>query len=90
MARIHFLVKEVSKIQYQAQARREGKSLGQWLREAADEKLEAGRSRKLFTPEELEEFFKKCNDLHEPGGREPDWEETKELLLRTRYPNYDV
>ena len=79
MSRIHFVVRESAKIRYQAQAEREGKSLGQWLREAADEKLEAARPR-LFTVEELEAFAAECDAMHPPGAREPDWEETKTLI----------
>ena len=47
MSRIHFVVKESARLRYQAQADREGKSLGQWLREAADERLAATRPRKF-------------------------------------------
>ena len=39
MTRIHIIVKETAKVRYQDQARREGKSLGEWMREAAEEKL---------------------------------------------------
>ena len=46
MSRIHFVVKETAKMAYQAQARREGKSLGEWLRDAAEEKLAAARPRR--------------------------------------------
>ena len=79
MSRIHFVVREAEKVRYQAQASREGKSLGQWLREAADEKLEAARPR-LFTVEELKAFAAKCDAMHPPGAKEPDWEETKRLI----------
>ncbi len=79
MSRIHFVVKETEKVRYQAQAGREGKSLGQWLREAADARLEATRPR-LYTVEELEAFAAECDALHPPGAREPDWEETKRLI----------
>ena len=79
MSRIHFVVKESAKIRYQAEAEREGKSLGQWLREAADAKVEAGRPR-LATVEELKAFAAKCDALHPPGAREPSWEETKRLI----------
>lgn len=89
MSRIHFVVRETAKMAYQTQARREGKSLGEWLREAADEKLAAARSRK-FTVEELREFAAKCDTLHPPGSREPDWTEIKNMLVETRYPDYDI
>ena len=82
MSRIHFVVKESAKIRYQAQAEREGKSLGQWLREAADVKLEAARPRK-FTVEELKAFAARCDARHAPGAREPDWEDAKRLIGET-------
>ena len=85
MPRIHFIVKETAKVRYQDQADREGKSLGQWMREAAEEKLTASRPRK-FTPAELREFAAACDALHAPGAREPDWEEVKQQLVETRYP----
>ncbi|MDE2877648.1 hypothetical protein [Candidatus Palauibacter soopunensis] len=72
MSRIHFVVKKSARLRYQAQADREGKSLAQWLREAADEKLEAARPR-LFTVEELKAFAAKCDAMHPPGAREPSW-----------------
>ncbi len=74
---------------YQAQARREGKSLGEWLRDAAEEKLAVARPRK-FTVEELREFAARCDARHAPGAREPDWSEVKKMLVKTRYPDYDV
>ena len=86
-ARIHFVARESAKMAYRTQARREGKSLGEWLREAADEKLAAARPRK-FTVEELREFAARCDARHPPGAREPDWPETKRLLVETRYPRY--
>ena len=89
MSRIHFVVKETAKIRYEDQAQREGKSLGQWMREAADEKLAATRPRK-FTVEELREFATRCDALHPPGTREPDWPEVKRRLVGTRYPALEV
>ena len=87
MSRIHFIVEETAKAAYRTQARREGKSLGEWLREAAKEKLAAARPRK-FTVEELREFAARCDARHPPGAREPDWPEVKRLLVETRYPRY--
>lgn len=85
MPRIHFIVKETAKLRYHDQANREGKSLGQWMREAAEEKLTASGPGKL-TPAELREFAAACDELHPPGAREPDWAEVKQLLVETRYP----
>ena len=89
MSRIHFVVREAAKTAYQDQARREGKSLGEWLREAAEEKLTVATTRK-FTVEELREFAARCDALHPPDAREPDWPETKQMLVETRYPDYDM
>ena len=71
MPRIHFVVNETAKIAYQTQASREGKSLGQWMWEAAAGKLAATRPRK-FTLEELERFNAEC-DARRSDQPEPDW-----------------
>ncbi|MCY3548566.1 MAG: hypothetical protein OXH51_03195 [Gemmatimonadetes bacterium] len=89
MSRIHFVVKETAKARYQAQAEREGKSLGRWMREAAEAKLASARPR-LFTVEELREFAARCDARHPPGAREPDWPEVKRMLVETRYPDLEV
>ncbi len=83
MARIHFIVKETAKIRYQDQARREGKSLGAWIREAADEKLASARPRR-FTVEELREFAARCDAMHPPDEREMDWEEMKQIIMDSK------
>ena len=82
-SRIHFVVKETAKMAYQTQARREGKSLGEWLREAADEKLATARPRK-FTVEELRDFAAGCDALHPPGAQEPDWSEAKRIIAESK------
>ena len=83
--RIHIIVKETAKVRYQDQARREGKSLGEWMREAAEEKLAASRPRR-FTTAELREFAAACDVLHPPDASEPDWPEVKRRTVETRYP----
>ena len=88
MSRIHFIVKETAKIRYQDQARREEKSLGEWMREAADEKLASARPRK-FTVEELREFAAKCDARHPPAAREPDWSEIKRMIAESKIAGLD-
>ena len=88
MSRIHFIVKETAKIRYQDQARREEKSLGEWMREAADEKLASARPRR-FTVEELREFAAKCDARHPPGAREPDWPEIKRMIAESKIAGLD-
>lgn len=82
MARIHFVVQEAAKSSYRTQARREGKSLGGWLREAADEKLSAARPRK-FTVAELRAFNAEC-DGRRSDGVEPDWGGAKRVVADSR------
>ena len=43
----------------------------------------APQRRKRFTPEELEEFFKACDAMEDPG-REPDWEEHLRIIDESR------
>ena len=82
MSRIHFVAKETAKAAYRNQAEREGKSLGQWLREAADEKLAAARPRK-FTLQELHAFNAGC-DSRRSEGIEPDWRDAKRVIANSR------
>lgn len=89
MISIHVVVKQAEKIRYQAQAEREGTSLEQWLRDAADEKLARTR-RGRFTVEELREFEAACDARHPPGAREPDWPEIKRMLTETRYRRWEI
>jgi len=81
-ARIHILVREADKVRYGRQAEREGKSLGAWLREAAEEKLAAVERRRFDGPEALRAFFEAC-DAREPGV-EPDSEEHRKVIERSR------
>lgn len=82
MARIHFVVSETAKTAYRDQARREGKSLGQWLREAADDRLAAARPAR-FTLEELHEFNAAC-DARRSAAPEPDWQDAKRIIADSR------
>ena len=82
MPRIHFVVNETAKIAYQTQASREGKSLGEWMRQAAEDRLAAKRPRK-FTREELERFNAEC-DARRSDQPEPDWDESKGVIAESR------
>ncbi len=83
MSRIHFIVSDADKIGYQGQARREGKSLGAWLREAAPEKLASARLAGRFTREELKAPNARC-DADTAGQKEPDWQEQKRLIAESK------
>ena len=89
MDRIHIVVDAEEKARFRQQARREGKSLGAWLRDAAREKLEAARSEvRIDTPEELQRFFRQ-SDAREKD-REPDWQEHRRVMDRSRVQGLDV
>lgn len=87
-ARIHFLLDEADKARYRQQADREGKSLGAWLREAAEEKLLASESSVIRDVTDLERFFEAC-DARE-SGPEPDWLEHRKVIERSRTAGLDV
>ncbi len=89
MSRIHFIVSEAEKIGYQSQAQLEGKSLGAWLREAAQDKLAAARSATRFSLEDLRAFNEECDAL-EAGRREPDWPEQKRLIAESRTRGLEI
>ncbi|MDT8368701.1 MAG: hypothetical protein RQ745_05810 [Longimicrobiales bacterium] len=86
--RIHILVREADKARYGDQAEREGKSLGAWLREAAEEKLAAVESRRFKTVEELRAFFGACDEGD--AGREPEWAEHRSVIERSRRGSTEV
>ena len=89
MSRIHIVLPESAKARYAAQAAREGKSLGAWLREAAEDKLREARSAvRLDSLEDLQAFFSEC-DARETG-REPDWDEYRRILDRSRTEGLEV
>ena len=89
MARIHFVVKELDKARYQNQARRENKSLGAWLREAAEEKLAATTRSGWFTLDDLRRFNAEC-DARETGKQEPDWEVHKRTITGSKVRGIDI
>lgn len=80
--RIHILVDAGEKERFRALAARQGKSLSEWLREAAEAKAEAATAGPaLDSAEALEAFFTVC-DTREPG-REPDWPSHRQVIERS-------
>lgn len=84
VARIHFVAGEADKIRYEAEARREGVSLGGWFRAAAEERIRAGRERRFASAAEFDAFVAECQESAGPG-REPDWEDLKRLLRHSKF-----
>lgn len=89
MSRIHFVVSETDKLSYQSQARREGKSLGAWLREAAEEKLAAAQPIGRFSVDEFRAFNRMC-DPAEAGRKEPDWPDQKRLVTESKVRGLEI
>lgn len=84
-SRIHIVVDEVEKERFRQRAKREGKSLSSWLRDAARDKLEVEPDRlELDTEEKLRAFFARCDALQEGQGREPEWEEHLRVIEASR------
>lgn len=77
--RVHLLLDGAEKERFRRWAEREGKSLSEWLREAAREKLAAASATQpLDSRESLEAFFDGC-DARE-RGEEPDWEAHRRVI----------
>jgi DNA-binding TFAR19-related protein (PDSD5 family) len=82
MPRIHVIVDDREHEAFRAQAAAEGRSLSDWLREAARERLERSRSVQMRTAADLERFFVACDEREQ--GREPDWSEHVETINGSR------
>lgn len=77
--RIQVILDEEEALQFKNQARKEGKSVSSWLREAGKKTIELSDSkRRLKDPSSLKDFFQKINSKKE--GTEPEWEEHKKLV----------
>jgi hypothetical protein len=80
--RIHIVVDRTEKEQFRGLAARDGKSLSEWLRDAAREKAAATEAEAVLgTVEDLRVFFAEC-DEREPGT-EPDWEQHRSVIDRS-------
>jgi hypothetical protein len=81
--RIHIVVGRAEKERYRRIAAREGKTLSEWLRAAAREKLEAATAREGLDGEDaLRLFFAECDERE--SGREPDWPAHLEVITGSR------
>lgn len=80
--RIQVVVDEREREVFNAQARREGRSLSDWMRVAARERLAAAGSKSIKTPEDLKRFFAEC-DAREVLP-EPDWDQHLEVIAASR------
>ena len=84
MARVQLVLSDGDRDRYVSQAKREGKTLSAWLREAAQEKIDKGDEHRPFASvQELEEFFR-VSDAEAGPERELDWEEYKQIINESR------
>ena len=81
--RIHLLLPAAEKERYRQLAAREGKSLSEWLRAAADDRAAAAQSgSQLDSVETLRAFFAEINRAR--GGREPDWDTQRRVIEESK------
>jgi hypothetical protein len=80
--RIHIVVDRAEKERFRRLAAREGKSLSEWIRDAARERVAATREDgTLSTAEELRAFFAACDAGEQ--GREPEWHVHRRVIERS-------
>ena len=80
--RVHILLDAAEKERFRQVAAREGKSLSEWLRDAARERLAAVQAKEsLDSIGALEAFFTACDERE--SGEEPDWEAHQEVIERS-------
>jgi hypothetical protein len=80
--RIHLVVGRAEKERFRRMAARAGKTLSEWLRDAAREKLASAEAdRRLDSADQLRAFFAECDRREE--GREPDWEAHRAIIERS-------
>ena len=78
--RIQVIIDENEAARFKSQAMKESKSLSAWLRDAGRKMLEMNQeANALRDSGALRRFFQICHDRE--GGREPEWEEHKRLIL---------
>ena len=75
MVRLHLDIPDVDLARFKDHAHREGKTLNEWLLEAAHARLRDQHQVQRFkSPEDIREFFQACDAIEDPGT-EPDWSE---------------
>lgn len=81
LVRFHILLDESEKEEFRRLAEREGKSLGEWIREAARERAAAAAAHeRVDSVDALRAFFRACDERAGEVGQEPDWEVHKETI----------
>jgi hypothetical protein len=81
-ARIHLVIDERERDAFRARAAADGKSLSEWLRDAARDRLERQRPQRIATVEDLDRFF--AEREAQDQGTEPDWEQHLKVIADSR------
>ena len=83
MAELHLNIPDIDLARFDYQAQREGKTLNEWLLDAAHARMRDQRQvRRFESTEDIRAFFQACDSLEEPGT-EPDWIEHLEAIRRS-------
>lgn len=87
--RVQVILDENERESFRRLAEERGQSLSSWLREAGRQRREEQSARPpLSDPEVLMAFFSTCDGGE--SGREPDWEEHRERIERSRVAGLEV
>jgi hypothetical protein len=81
VSRIQVVLTEEEREVFRRRAKAEGLSLSGWLREAGRDRVRAAGSGRFESPAQLRAFFEGTGD---GPGREPDWEEHRKVIERSR------
>lgn len=82
MARIHILISDEEKERLRVRAEQEGKTMSEWLRDAAREKLAETEAPGIDTLDELRAFFRECD--RRESEPEPHWAQHRKVIERSR------
>lgn len=81
-SRVHIVVDSREREAFRARAAAEGISLSEWLREAARERLDRGRPKRIASVDDLDRLFAERNEVE--VGAEPDWEQHVSVMDQSR------
>lgn len=82
--RVHIVLGRAEKERYRQMAAREGKTLSDWLRAAAEDRAAKAASRRLESNDALQQFFAECDAREAGRGPEPDWEEHRKTIAQSK------
>jgi len=87
--RVQVIVDEAERETFRRLAEERGQSLSAWLREAGRRREAEQTARPAFSDAAaLETFFAACDERE--TGREPDWEDHRERIERSRLEGLEV